>query len=71
MATLRDPAQPLALAEISESDAHFVRRVDARGQGKIYTSPTATFDGSKAICRGLLVCFPHFSSFGPLLKQNG
>lgn len=50
--------------------AHVTSWCDASGTEKIYTSPTALYNGIKAIRGGIPVCFPQFAKTGPL-KQHG
>lgn len=50
--------------------AHVTSWKNAAGREMIYTSPTAIYDGSKAIRGGIPVCFPQFGKKGPL-KQHG
>lgn len=50
--------------------AHVTSWKNAAGRQMIYTSPTALYDGSKAIRGGIPVCFPQFAKNGPL-KQHG
>ncbi len=51
--------------------AHVVSWKDASGTEKIYTSPTAVYNGAKAIRGGIPVCFPQFAMRGPLSTQHG
>lgn len=50
--------------------AHVTSWTDASGAEKIYTSPTALYNGTKAIRGGIPVCFPQFAKHGSL-KQHG
>lgn len=50
--------------------AHVTSWKDAAGHEKIYTSPAAIFDGSKAIRGGIPIIFPQFAKRGPL-RQHG
>lgn len=50
--------------------AHVTSWKNAAGREMIYTSPTAIYDGSKAIRGGIPVCFPQFAKKGPL-RQHG
>eukprot|EP00171_Calliarthron_tuberculosum_P001187 IDg1187t1 len=50
--------------------AHVTSWIDASGVEKIYTSPTAIYNGTKAIRGGIPVCFPQFAKHGGL-KQHG
>lgn len=69
--TLRNSSVPEALVEIYEFGAHVTKWCDASGNSKIYCSPTAVLDGSKAIRGGIPICFPQFGKLGPLKKQHG
>jgi len=50
--------------------AHVTSWVDSAGTELIYTSPSAIYNGHKAIRGGIPVCFPQFGPHGPL-KQHG
>jgi len=57
-------------ATIYHFGAHVTSWTDSRGREMIYTSPTALFNGKKAIRGGIPVCFPQFGKEGPL-GQHG
>jgi D-hexose-6-phosphate mutarotase len=56
-------------AEVYQYGAHVTSWV-SRGRERLYVSPTAVLDGSKAIRGGIPVCFPQFGTHGPL-SQHG
>lgn len=55
---------------IHQFGAHVTSWKNATGREMIYTSPSAIYDGKKAIRGGIPVCFPQFAKKGPL-KQHG
>ena len=66
--TLKGAGQSCVI--IHHFGAHVTSWKDAAGNEKIYTSPIAIFDGSKAIRGGIPICFPQFGKHGPL-RQHG
>ena len=50
--------------------AHVTSWKNAAGVEMIYTSPTAVYNGEKAIRGGIPICFPQFGKKGPL-RQHG
>lgn len=56
--------------EIYHHGAHITSWKDSSGCEKIYTSPDAVLDGSKAIRGGIPICFPQFGKKGDL-SQHG
>jgi D-hexose-6-phosphate mutarotase len=56
-------------SEIYQHGAHVTSWV-SRDKERLYLSPTAMLDGSKAIRGGIPICFPQFGTHGPL-QQHG
>lgn len=66
--TLRAAGESKAV--IYSFGAHVTSWCDSAGFEKIYTSPTAIYNGIKAVRGGIPVCFPQFGKYGDL-KQHG
>lgn len=56
--------------QIHHHGAHITSFTDSSGREIMYTSPTAVYDGKKAIRGGIPICFPQFGKKGPL-RQHG
>lgn len=55
---------------IHHHGAHITSWTNSKGRSLIYTSPTAIYNGQKAIRGGVPICFPQFGKNGPL-SQHG
>lgn len=55
---------------IHSHGAHITSWKSRTGREMIYTSPTAVYNGKKAIRGGIPICFPQFAQHGPL-QQHG
>lgn len=56
--------------EVHHHGAHITSWKNSKGREMIYTSPSAVFNGEKAIRGGIPICFPQFGKKGPL-RQHG
>lgn len=56
--------------EVHYHGAHITSWKNSLGREMIYTSPSAVYDGAKAIRGGIPICFPQFGKKGPL-RQHG
>lgn len=56
--------------KVHHHGAHVTSWTNSAGCEMIYTSPSAIYDGKKAIRGGIPICFPQFGKHGPL-HQHG